>query len=143
MPTHSDLLLQRMMLGWQLQQALRRETSTGTLTPSRTVSGCLSDQHGSWWGCWGPLGGVLLEESQHGEHFNSYGTAPLESYLPTVVEHGLPGHIWYSTKMPQGQFLRSCRLYAFYQGVALNAIICTFQKYDFVYNEAQIRCLLR
>ena len=56
--------------------------------------------------------------------------------------------IWYSTKMLQGPFSRSGRLYACYflalliRGVPLGAITSAFREYDFAYNEAQIRRLL-
>ena len=89
--------------------------------------------------------GVFLKDSQHAEYFNSFGIAPPESIYRRMLSMDYLD-IWYSTKMLQGLFSRSCGLYAFYflamcsQGVPLGIITGAFQKYD--YSEAQIRWLL-
>ena len=90
--------------------------------------------------------GVFLKDSQHAEYFNSFGIAPPESIYRRLLSMDYLD-IWYSTKMLQGLFSRSCGLYAFYflamcsRGVLFGIITGAFQKYD--YSEAQIRCLLR
>ena len=65
-----------------------------------------------------------------------------------IAEYGLPCNVWYSIRMLQGSFSRSCGLYAFSflamrsPGLPLGAITDVFREYDFAYNEAKIRRLL-
>ena len=104
-------------IGWCLRQGR-------TLAPSSVVPGCIPDQH-----------------------FDSYGTASLESIYRRLRGMGYRD-IRYSTKMLQGPFSGACGIYAFYflamrsRGVPLGAITAAFREYDFPYNEAMIRRLL-
>ena len=79
-PPHTDLWLQRVMFGWQLQEALRREplaarVLVGVYTRDehwfRTayrINTARSQAAGEHWV------GVFLEHSQHAECFDSYST---------------------------------------------------------------------
>ena len=127
---------------------LGRWSVSTLLAPACIFPGCLPDQHGSWRGCWGTLTWCSPQDSQHAEYFISFGIAPLESIYWRLLSMDYRD-IWHSTKMLQGLFSRSCGLYTFYylamcsRGVPLGIITGSFQEYDFAYNEAQIRRLLR
>ena len=130
---YSDLWLQCMMFGWQLQETLMREPSAdralfGVYTreepwplPLRFPAAYLINtaQSGTAGEHWV---GVFLEDSQHTEYFDSYGTAPLESIYRRLRGMGYRD-IHYSTKMLQGPFSRACKLYSFYF-LALRSWVC-------------------
>ena len=110
------------MFSWQFQEALRREPSAvrvlvGVYTRDEhwslpewfpaayLINSARSGAAGEHWV------GVFLEDFQHAEYFDSYGTTPLESIYQWLRSIDYQD-IWYSTKMLQGLFSRSCVLYA-------------------------------
>ena len=139
-------------LGWQLLEPQKREwlaamalAVSTPLAPVCMVPGCLPDQHGLWRGCCGTLTGCFAQGH------SACGVLQFFRHRTTgvrLLSMDYPD-IWYSTKILQGLFSRSCRLYAIYflamcsRGVPLGIITGAFQEYDFAYNEAQIRHLLR
>ena len=91
--------------------------------------------------------GVFLEDSRHAKYFDSYNTTLLESIYQWSQSMGYRD-MWYSIRMLQGSFSRSCGLYAFSflamhsPGLSLGGITDVFREYDFAYNEANIRRIL-
>lgn len=146
------------MFGWQLQEALRRDPKAaralvGVYTrgerwpsprhfPAAYLVNTARGGPGEHWVA------VFLEDSKRAEYFCSYGTAPLDDIYRRLRRMGY-GDVRYSTKMLQGPVSRSCGLYAFYflamrsRGLPLGAVTSVFREYDFAYNEATIRHLLR
>ena len=146
------------MFGWQLQEALRRDpraaqTLVGVYTrgehwppPSRFPAAYLVNTArqgpGEHWVA------LFLEDSTRAEYFCSYGTAPLEDIYQRLRDMGYRD-VRYSTKMLQGPWSRSCGLYAFYfvamrsRGLPLGTVTSAFREYDFAFNEATIRRVLR
>ena len=57
--------------------------------------------------------GVFLEDSRHAKYFDSYSTTLLESIYQWSQSMGYRD-MWYSIRMLQGSFSRSCGLYAFF-----------------------------
>lgn len=91
---------------------------------------------------------VFLEDADHGEYFDLYGTVPLESVYRRLRSWGYPD-VRFSTRMLQGPWSRSCGLYAAYyiaarsRGLPLTAVTGVFKEYDFDYNETLLRQALR
>lgn len=144
-----------MLYGWELEEALLNDpyasrTFIGVYTlhetwrlPQRFPAAYLintgtQNGPGEHWVA------VFLEDTNHGEYFDSYGTAPLESIYQRLRNWGYHD-VRFSTKMIQGPWSRSCGLYAFYyivsrsRGIPLGSVTSVFREYDFTYNEALIR----
>ena len=91
--------------------------------------------------------GVFLGDSRHAKYFDSYSTTLLESIYQWSQSMCYRDR-WYSIRMLQGSFSRSCGLNAFSflatrsPELPLGAITDVFREYDFAYNEAKIRRLL-
>ena len=143
------------MYGWELERALLADpyaarTLVGVYTvdeawpmarrfpASYLINTGTQDGPGEHWVA------VFLEDPEHGEYFDSYGTAPLESVYQRLRSWGYPD-MRFSTRMLQGPWSRSCGLYAVYfiasrsRGLPLGTVTGVFREYDFTYNEALIR----
>ena len=68
-------------------------TSVYTLAPACMVPGCLPDQQGSWRRCWGTLTGCFSQGLSACRVLQFLRHRTTGVYIPTVAEHGLPGHM--------------------------------------------------
>ena len=92
---------------WRLRREndwwLGRYSIPTTLAPACMVLGCLPDLQGPWWGYWGTLTGCFLQglSACRVLQFLQHHTTGV--YLPTIAEHGLPGHM-----VPYKKCYRDC-----------------------------------
>ena len=130
------------MYGWELEQALLNDpyasrTLVGVYTvdepwplprqfpASYVINTATQNGPGEHWVA------VFLEDSDHGEYFDSYGTAPLQAIYQRLRHWGY-SDVLYSTKMLQGPWSHACGLYAFYyvtsrsRGLPLSQVTSVF-----------------